>query len=258
MFFSDELSFESQADYVDMIGRELHRVYKHIKFNQARVAERNRAYQNDREGRYDVQFYRGDTVLLWVAGERPSRHQNHWNGPYRILKQLNAVEYLIEVPFKNTVQHRRVNVNRLRLYCFWEDGRPSVMRRDSLTEHERNKVQQFTKKANIGKMAVLPVEAMDENPPSFEIVKVLKRDKKGLLVQWFGNAESNPLGAHRPGWVDPKDNKHYYRARPLSKRHSAYTNSTSNTTVTDEMIQISGFDLTAADSILNLIHDSEH
>ena len=82
------------------------------------------------------------------------------------------------------------------------------------------------------------------------------------MVQWFGNAESNPLGAHRPGWVDPKDNKHYYRARPLSKRHSAYTNSTSRTTVTDEMIQISGFDLTAADSIpafiLNLIHDSEH
>ena len=170
LFFSDELSFETQAYYVDMIGKELHKVYKHIKFNQARVAERNRAYQNDREGRYDVQFYRGDTVLLWVAGERPSRHQNHWNGPYRILKQLNAVEYLIEVPFKNTVQHRRVNVNRLRLYCFWEDGRPSVMRRDSLTEHERNKVQQFTKKAKIGKLAVLINKQTFQNRRSFCLI----------------------------------------------------------------------------------------
>ena len=179
------------------------------------------------------------------------------------MKKLNAVEYLIEIPHKGTTEHRRVNVNRMRLYRFWEDGRPSVTKDKPLTEFEKNQHKQFCKKPKPGQLAILAMEATEENPACFEVVKILKKKENGdLLVQWWGNKENNPLGCHRPSWVDPRDNKHYFRTKPILKKHVPYTNDISNTRVTEDMLHISGFKLTEANSIpaiiLKFIHMDEN
>ena len=63
--------------------------------------------------------------------------------------------------------------------------------------------------------------------------------------------DENPLKTHRPGWVDPRDNKHYYSTKKNKKTDIPYTNYTGKTRITDEN------DDTVPSLLKRLIHDDK-
>jgi hypothetical protein len=75
--------------------------------------------------------------MLWTAGNRPSRLQDRWSGPFVVKKKCSAVNYIIMTPSRNDpTKTDKVNVNRMKLFTPWENGQPSVSRPAQKTAHE--------------------------------------------------------------------------------------------------------------------------
>ena len=76
-------------------------------------------------------------------------------------------------------------------------------------------------------LCVEPEEA--ENLP-FAIGKVLRVSDKGKLdIHWYGSDNNNMLSTWTPGYIFEKENKRYYKPKPLHHSHPPYTNLASET-----------------------------
>ena len=82
-----------------------------------------------------------------------------------------------------------------------------------------------------------------------------------LVGQIYGNFNSSMHGVFRPGWVDPKDNRPYFRAKPSHPSHPKYTTTVSHGDITTYSIVLADFDLNTADklpgSVITALKESE-
>ena len=199
--------------------------------------------------------------MLYTGRSRPARLQDRWSGPYRVVRSLGSNKYTIAIPSTASAgKTRDVDVTLMKLYTPYTDGEPSNWCPEPITEHESNQRKQFTTKKSVkpGCMVVVPIAATETKPPTFAIAQVMSVKGQELKLQWFGNYSNNPLGTHRKGWVDIVKNKHYYRSKRERKSHVEYTSETSRTKVTIDQVPISGFTLSADDTIPSVVRDMIH
>jgi hypothetical protein len=65
------------------------------------------------------------------------------------------------------------------------------------------------------------------------------RSVKGRI---YGNTNSDPTKIYRPGWID-KDNRPYFKAKPLHPSHQPYTTEVSHGDVSTYSVILAGFNL---------------
>ena len=98
-------------DYLTYLLTNLTRGTRIVRRNWLETRERSRLTMRT-EKRYHVEFREGDIVMLWRP--RPvrgltKRFITFWDGPYRIVRQTGAYNYLIQMgrdkPFTANVSH---------------------------------------------------------------------------------------------------------------------------------------------------------
>jgi hypothetical protein len=109
----------TRAQSLDEAGR-LRKLQSALRLANKTVRERMRASHDQNKRYYDRtakarSFRAGDIVYLYVPAippRRPKKWANYWKGPYRVKKQTNQLNYLIEDP----------SGQELITFVLWADG----------------------------------------------------------------------------------------------------------------------------------------
>ena len=81
-----------------------------------------------------------------------------------------------------------------------------------------------------GDMVALRVEPDEAEKLPFAIGKVLRVSDEGKLdIHWYGSDSNNMLSVWAPGFIFQRENKRYYKPKPLHPSHPPYTNTSSET-----------------------------
>ena len=98
-----------------------------------------------------------------------------------------------------------------------------------------------------GETVLISVIPTRNEPLNFCVARVLSVDNINnknindtqITIQWYGNRNRNASDTSwYPGWIDHRDRKHYYANIRRGTKHTEYTNKTTGTTVTIDMVLI--------------------
>ena len=85
-----------------------------------------------------------------------------------------------------------------------------------------------------GDLVAFPSGFSEEHHCIFGLGKILKiRSREDILVHWLGNIDL--ASAKKPfalGWIDGKDNRSYYAAKPTHVSHAPLTSDDAGTNIT--------------------------
>jgi hypothetical protein len=200
-----------------------------------------------------ITFEPGDMVMYYdhtFDTEGVSKLQWLYSGPHIIEKKCSQSDNLYWIRRfgkGGAVSLEKVNVNRLVLAeqdC--GDLSPALgwgKEDDELREQPTQlpmPVPDATLAAGVvvGDMVAIRVEPDVENLP-FAVGEVIDVKDSSISVWWYGptGRASNIFGVWKPGFVDPRDNKRYYRKNKIHHSHPSYTSIASETNLSvDDII----------------------
>jgi len=249
-------------EYVQKTVKVLKSVWSSMRQQQERLSKKN--MQRLAEKRYSVKFEVNDPVFLFenngIRGESDRTHRSkltkdlknrktsltkkllyRLSGPHRIHSRIANNAYRIVDSRTGLV--REANVAYLKLFNPWSDDWESD--RELITQ-EFEALELTVSKNDI---CVIRFEQLTDEDPPWCVGKILEKNTAGeLVVQYFGNYGGNIWGKNLPGWVDTKDNLHYF-AKKGRRNSIPYTNRTSGTTIRISDIAYSGIELNGDGSL---------
>lgn len=176
-----------------------------------------------------------------VAGMKqslPTKWQYPWAGPGRFIREVTSTSCEVELNSKI----KNYNYNRVVRYQAWDEHRVSTT--EPLTTLQKDGVKEPTDLApelSIDEPFLIRL-ATDTHGGSTHAIGMY-RGMKGEYIdfQWMGNYGNGKLtGVFLPGWVDPRDNKEYYRAKRLYHNHERFTGESTGTYITSSQILMRG------------------
>lgn len=265
--------FSSTQEYVDCITKALHEAYDAARRTQLDLALRNQVRRQ--RNRRTVGYAVNDSVLLWEAESPPidlpagvvipKKLRWRYSGPHQVVGKVSDILYRVR---HATVRRGvlSVNVNRLRKFTPWadetEDAHTSVsplVPEDQAVAEEAGAHVNPDAPPTAGDLVVIPLDTEVGSGQPFVVGKVLSRERNGAFtVQLYGNYAGRPLKQLQPGWVDSKDNRHYFSSRS-GPRGRPYTNRVCEMNVTGDNIVAWRFDLQSRllpPGVLQLLHTS--
>ena len=223
-------------------------------------------YQRSRE-RVKPDLHPGDLVLVWkksadesrmeIAGDKrslPSKWQYPWAGPGRFIKEVSNTNCEVELYGKT----KNYNYNRVVRFRPWDEVITST-----------TEPRLFPPGGNTDSLVELfsmdepfLVKLASDTHSNHTHAVGMYRGMKGEYIdfQWMGNyGNGKPTGVFLPGWVDPKDNKEYYKAKRIHPTHHRFTGESTGTYITltqvlmrgDKLIRESGKLTTDALSLIS-------
>jgi len=254
LFQLNSQGVSSLPDYAERLQQTLVNVYKDVAKTQMAALERNRVTRDNNEGRVDVKYQPGESVLVWgpvTAGApyRKSKLLYQWSKPKVIKEKVSDIHYrlLERVEGKHHTSYRTtepIHVNRLRPYVPLSDGTPSVQNQPP---PPRVTWQQPSREPKVGDLVVVQTSSQDSSR-KFDVGRVLEvvhDRKRRFILHWYGNARDDSQGAHKPCFVDQRDNKRLYK-HCTGARYSPWTSATNKTTITVDNILLIDVELTKA------------
>jgi hypothetical protein len=264
--------------HVSAVAEQLQRAFARAREKQLAAAEANRERCTDKQ--YKPDFKVGDMLYVWrraaresrleadirEAGGRvpakgrvtiPTKLQNPWQGPYEMKAWEGERHCILNVDGKL----ERVSVTRLTKQHPWDDGHqdtqcafrgapvavdePEVPEADEARGSKNYPVKD-------GELIVFPTEVSEEHPMPFGVGRVVDAtNQNDLQFQWYGNADSDPRSTFRPCWIQPSENRHYYKIQPLHPRHKHYLGSLDDVVVKATDLTCHGFNLLNTSERLN-------
>jgi exodeoxyribonuclease III len=254
----------TEQEYSLHLSEALHEAYEHARFLQSRARER--AKQTRDQHRHEASsILQGSWVMLWepthtktqsatgAPSHGPQKLEFTYSGPHSVYHCPPTQPHFRYIVHVGRQKILKVNVNRLRLWHPWSDEHlftdPPMENTIDLTEVD------VTTLSKEGDLILIPNSAPDE---PFLIARILQRrdtHQNGHLVQLFSNLYGYTFDTYRPGWVDPKDNKCYFRKKPTAPSHKPYTNDVTSRRVSDKDIHPITITLTENDKLPQSLYD---
>ncbi len=212
--------------------------------------------KNDNEKRIDPEFRKDDWVLMYeppvthkTAARQwnvPKKFQDTLTGPHRILNAEPNEKGEILVLHTRRKKNEYIHVSRLVKYSPWSDdildtAQGSLVPGNDIRHNKQPHEQQEEKnnqevsahkdgdQVQFGDLAAILFEDEDKFPIVVIQVQQLGSLREGVTKDnnryrmmdgvILGNASQNPEGVYRNGWIDPKDNKHYFKKNKLRTNH---------------------------------------
>ena len=199
----------------------------------------------------------GDLVLVWkktasetrmeVAGVKtslPSKWHYPWIGPGRFVREINNTT--CEVELYNT--RKSYNYNRVVKFHPWdeeivsttvEDDGAGLFKRDVTLDSSGEPLS-----LDIDEPFLIKLTSDTHSGMTHAVG--MYRGMKGEYIdfQWMGNYGNGKLArVFLPGWVDPRDNKEYYKNKPTHHSHKRFMGESTETYVTLKEILLRGSNL---------------
>ena len=244
----------------DEITKELYEWFDVIRKEQEERTKRYIDKKNRKEGRIEIEFKKDDWVLMyeppvthttvrrpWVI---PRKFQDVLTGPHRILKDKcnNKGEYLVYHTRRE--QEEWIHKRRLVTYNPWSDdlldtAEGSMVTGDDVRQWDTGESDPAEEKVvsyrdgddvGIGEFILIYSNNDKSQDAPFILAKVeelgsyddpaVKIDKgvkyRPMVARIYGNRNSSLRGVFRPGWYSPRDDKHYFAAKPVHYTHPRY------------------------------------
>ena len=235
---------EAREKFVDDIAQRLDFAFKRVRKLQEKASARNK---ERRPPQTKPDFRPGDLLLLMERSAKEGRIEERtaegkaiplpeklrltYTGPYTMLRWCGDLKCVIDMNGK-AVAH---NVNRLIKHHSWDDQHP-------MTDTPRPPPTPAPPRTpGKGEIFAFLTAVNEENKCDFGLGRVIELELSGIYFQWLGN---HPLTTadkkFRPGWIDPKDGKHYYAEKKNKAGHQLLTNKDTLTTVAIESVIASG------------------
>lgn len=206
------------------------------------------------KSKLSVRFAPVDLVMYYdhtYDTEGVSKLQWLYSGPHvieRKCSQSNNLYWIRRYSTDGKVSLEKVNVNRLVLAdnncgdvgpaLGWGTGADEIREQPTRLPERPSDLAQASNVV-VGDVVALRMEPDEVENLPFAVGEVVDRDGDSIVVWWYGptgRGENKLTGVWKPGFVDPKDNKRYYRNRKLHNSHPSYTSTLSETHLTVEDI----------------------
>ncbi len=197
-------------------------------------------------------YQRGDIIFLYEPNTAdPYIRSNHdqrgvkkflykWTGPHMVHQQLTPTNY--EILHSSRRSMEVVHVNSLVPYDPWntEELNRLLNEQSPIPVTVSSNLDQYYPPENAftpGNIILILTDPHAFPSPKglpFIIAKLLYEPSESeVLVHWYGQYDKKPKVNSKflPTWVDPKDNKLYYRGAALHYKHPPWTNKLSGTKV---------------------------
>jgi transposase InsO family protein len=250
--------FNTEREYSLHLSEALQEAYDHARFLQSRARERAKQAR-DRNRYEESSILKGSWVMMWepthtntqssdnTRSYGPKKLEYTYSGPhtvYHVPPNEPHFRYIVHVGRRKIL---KVNVNRLRLWHPWSDEHlssdPPTPNNLDLTETD------MTTLAKEDDLVLIPNNEPDE---PFFIGRILERrdtHTNGHKVQFLSNLYGHTFDTYRPGWIDPKDNKCYFKNKPTAPSHTPWTNDITKRRVSDKEIHPITITLTRDDRL---------
>jgi len=263
------------SEYHTIITGALAKAYDLVRARQERAAlyNKTKADARRRERFYDV----GDFVMIWAPPKRlkktldhPSpvcvKYQKFWSGPHTIKRKVNERRYVVEHIERGEIE---VSVTRMKLFNPWRfdseiDGNTFNSETPPTTKQSKHSkgtpsqeppeeqlADNYSSKAGRDQGAPTPIKGSlcviahddDENEPFIvgRLINVDTHNNNNMVFHLFGNDMNDPCGTYRPGYVDKRDNKHFWTHK--KSKHSRYTSDTRGMDINKQNMICYGFDI---------------
>ena len=292
---------EHESKTSDAISTELFKWFETIRARQTALAHRQMDKNNVKNKRNPKKFEEGDWVLLFEPPVTHTTQARQWKVPKKFQDMLSGPHRVIGPTANNKgewqIMHWRrgspewVHATRMVLYNPWSEDLLNTAEGSLVPGHdirngavqgepyaqalvEQPKVYRLGDDVRVGELVALAVDRDDNHKQPVMIVRLLElhaHDRRSydgytetfrpLVGQIYGNFNSSMHGVFSPGWIDPKDNRPYFRAKPSHPSHPKYTTTVSHGDITTYSIVLADFDLNTADklpgSVITALKESE-
>jgi hypothetical protein len=286
----------------EAISTELIKWFKIIKMRQTILARKQMELKNAKDSRCRKAFEKDDWVLLFEPPvthttqarqwKVPKKFQDTLSGPHRVVGSKANDKGEWEILHGRRGQKEWVHVTRMVLYNPWSeeilntaegslvpghDIRNGAIQGDPYgpAQEEQPKVYRLGDDVHVGELVAVCINPDNVNKQPFMIVKLLELHEhlrarhagsaetyRPLVGHIYGNSSSIIHGVFRPGWVDPTDNRPYFRTKPSHQSHPPYTTTVSHGDVTTWSVILADFQLNTADklpaNVVAALKDSEY
>jgi hypothetical protein len=223
------------------VSDSMREAYRFVRRRQ-QLSSENNAKRRDSK-RKQVSFKEGDLVINFDPSsdkQGPHKFQYRFGRPMVVVRRCPNNNNLYYVKNPSSSKIIKMNVNRL---LPADDnnldlGEPLGWLNPDITGFERDDAldnsepQEGREPGEIfeGDMVALRVEPDEAEKLPFAIGKVLRVSDEGKLdIHWYGSDSNNMLSVWAPGFIFQRENKRYYKPKPLHPSHPPYTNTSSET-----------------------------
>jgi hypothetical protein len=208
----------SEQEYHTKIVQSLREAHQQARETQTKAALSRLKYRNRRQ--HQVEYSPDTFVYVWIKN-RPSRFDMLWKGPYRVIKKLDDLHYVVNVneQAEGSAGHTSFHVSLLKPYLPFadniDDTSPSV---------KGQTVEEFKVDMSVGSFVIVPASVWPvlqfEGLP-FCVGEILKVDGQKLTIRRYGNYQGMVTSVLKPGWIDCRlygrktpPYRHYFSEKP--------------------------------------------
>jgi transposase InsO family protein len=268
---SKQLANEAQRRLT--VSKAMQTASRFVRSRQLRAASLNKSYRD--RGRVAVSFKNGDLVWQFDRSadtKGPQKFQFRYSGPYIVQQRSSRSDNLYVLSEPSTSKVFTCNVNQLvpvhhecsdlGLPLGWSGlsvHHPSSNQSDDTFLEPSSFPPTFPRHSvvsaptppspSVGDMVALLVapDAVEQMP--FAVGQILSKENNVLQVRWYGTRSGNVLGAWRPGFYQPSDDRRYYSDRRDHFSHLPLTSEVTETILTIDHVIGVGFSLNRRDAI---------
>ena len=256
LFQNFPLNQNKNSKNADEITKELYSWFGEIAAKQRILARKHMKKKNDKEKRINPIYKKDDWILIYeppvthVTSKRqwrvPRKFQDTLTGPHRIVNNTENDKGEWTVYHMRRKKEELIHKSRIVLYNPWSDDILDTARGSMVPGHDIRSSEEssMTDRINerkyrngddvkIGELIAVAYECDRHMKLPFLIARITElgsykdakiiegKSYRSLEGRLYGNSTCNPHGVFRPGWVDSKDNKHYFQAKPSHRSHRA-------------------------------------
>ena len=257
-------SFEDGVHYFTYMNKWLRSAFDRVRHLISRTEAQRRLLQDRSSPPKTHTFIANDFVLYWqpqlprkyhldrhsITDEyrkAPGKWVNRWTGPHVVTKRTSENTYnLLDV--RSQLPLENIHVDTLWPYSPWSEEAPS-------TSPDIDLALPWSQKKELIKddLFAIPLEG-EENIAHFGIGKFISFDSNRYIqFQWLGNFSDiwSPSATFRPGWIrysNSRNSEPYWGPQEHERDHP-YLNTYTDTFIGLASVLLSGFKLTASDTI---------